>query len=110
MAKAHSTLYNHNARDAIARQLNISTNPSGRSSYSYTSSHLRLDPVVPEVCHENESYVMDIDEDYVVNNQNEDVEQVVEVMPGVHVLTKPKAKRYENSVSPPSLNFLQWLT
>jgi hypothetical protein len=51
--------------------------------------------------------MMDIDEDYVVNNQNEDVEQVVEVMPGVHVLTKPKAKRYENSVSPPSLNFLQ---
>ena len=85
MPKAHSTLYNPNSRDAIGCRLNISTNPSGRSSYSYTSSHLRLDSVIPEVCHENESYMMDIDENYVVNNQNENVEQVVEVMSGVHV-------------------------
>jgi division protein CdvB (Snf7/Vps24/ESCRT-III family) len=42
---------------------------------------------------------MDIDNDHwdVVN---EDVlEQVVEVMPDVRVITKPKAKRYDNSVS-----------
>ena len=105
MPKATSTLYNHNARNAITRQLSISTNPSGRSSYTHVSSQVRLDPVAPEVHCESESYMtgasMDIDEDHVVNSYNEDIEQVVEVMPGIHVVTKSKAKRYENSVSPP---------
>jgi hypothetical protein len=100
MPKEPSVLYNHNARNAIARQLNLSTNPSGHSSYSYTSSEVRLAPVVPEVRPEDEYYLdanMDIDEDHAIG---EDVrEQVVEVMPGVNVVTKPKAKWYDNSVS-----------
>jgi hypothetical protein len=105
MPKATSTLYNHNARNAFTRQLSISTNPSGRSSYTHVSSQVRLDPVAPEVHCENESYMMgasmDIDEDHVANNYNEDIEQVVEVMLGIHVVTKSKAKRYEISVSTP---------
>ena len=101
MPKEPSALYNHNAWNAIAHQINLSTNPSGRSSYSYTSSEVRLALVVPEVRPEDEYYPvdasMDIDEDHVIG---EDVrEQVVEVMPGVNAITKPKAKRYDNSVS-----------
>ena len=106
MPKACSKLYNHN--NAITRQLNISINPSGHSSYSYTSSQVQLDPVIPGVCCKNNSgsYVMDIDEDYLVNDHNEEIEQDIEVMPGVHVLTKPKVKQYENSVSPSLFEFL----
>jgi hypothetical protein len=103
MPKSTRSLYNHNTRVAVARQLNISTNPSGRSSYSYATSHVSLDPVVPLEDSKNESYMMDasmdIDEDHVVNDHNEDVEQVIEVMPGVHIVSNQKAKRYENSVS-----------
>ena len=112
MRKEPSVLYNHNARNAIARQLNLSTNPSGCSSYSYTSSEVQLAPVVPEVRPEDEYYPvdasMDIDEDHAIG---EDVrEQVVEVMPGVNVVTKPKAKQYNNSVSFSRFDFLLWLT
>jgi hypothetical protein len=48
---------------------------------------------------------MDIDEDHDFSNpdidMDEDGDQIVEVevMPGIHARTKPKAKRYENSVS-----------
>ena len=101
-----SKLYNHN--NAITCQLNISTNPSGCSSYLYTSSQVQLDPVVPGVCCKNNSgsYVIDIDEDYLVNDHNEEIEQDIEVMPDIHVLTKPKVKRYENFVSPFLFEFL----
>jgi hypothetical protein len=56
---------------------------------------------VPEVHPEDEYYPvdanMDIDKDHAIG---EDIqEQVVEVMPGVNVITKLKAKRYDNSVS-----------
>lgn len=103
MPKSTRLLYNHNTWVAVARQLNISTNPSGRSFYSYATSHVSLDPVVPLEDSKNESYMMDasmdIDEDHVVNDHNEDIEQVIEVMPGVHIVSNQKAKRYENSVS-----------
>jgi hypothetical protein len=105
MPKAAAGLYNHNTRNTLTRQLKFSTDSSGRSSYSYTSSQVRLDPVVPEAHREDESNVMDasmdIYEDHVNSNDNEDVGQVVEVMRGVRVVTKPKAKRYDNSVSSP---------
>lgn len=41
-----SALYDHRTRNIVARQLNISRNASGRSSsYSYTSTQIRLKQV-----------------------------------------------------------------
>jgi hypothetical protein len=105
MPKEPSALYNHNARKAIAHQLNLSTNPSGCSSFSYTSSQVPLECVVPEVRPEDECSTvdpsMDIDEDHVIGEDLQAYlqEQVVEVMPGINVKTKLKAKQYDNSVS-----------
>jgi hypothetical protein len=104
-----SSLYNHKSRNATARQLNLSTNPSGRSSYSYTSSQLPVPPVAPEphLGHEHymEDFNMDVDGtehafDDNLNNIDEDVpDEGIQVGPGVRVhIPKPKAKRYANSV------------
>jgi hypothetical protein len=105
MPKVPTQLYNHNARNTTARQLNLSTNPSGRTSYSYTSSHVQLDPVEPEA--HGEVYAvdlsMDIDDDHEVNIPSmteQEATRVFEVVPGLRVVSKLKAKRYDNSVSP----------
>lgn len=100
MPKAPSALYNHNTHDATARQLNISG--GGRNFATYTTSNVPIASVPPEAHSENEHYPdpMDIDDDNPTydDDLNEESE-TVEVMPGVHVKPKPKAKRYENSVS-----------
>lgn len=102
MPKAPSALYNHNTRDATARQLNISG--SGRNFASYTTSQIPLAPAPPEAHPEHEYYTpdmmdIDIDEDSPSHNHDPDEEpETIEVMPGVHVKSKTKAKRYENSV------------
>jgi hypothetical protein len=109
MPKEPTPLYNHNARKAIARQLNLTSNASGRSSYSYTSSQVEVNPVTREGHGEHEYYPVDsnmhdIDEDRIIEDQDIDMDgenRVIEVMPGIHVIAKPKAKRYENSVSFP---------
>lgn len=103
MPKAPSALYNHNARAATARQLNISSNASGRTTLSFPSSQVPLEPTAPEVRSENDYFTidpsMDIDEDYIPNDPSvTDEPRVIEVMPGIRVLAKQKAKRYENSV------------
>jgi hypothetical protein len=107
MPKEPSGLYNHNVRQTLTRQLCLTTNPSGRSSYSYASSQVRLDPVARSKRLEDDAYLMD--ESYVMNANmdvdnnhvvHEDVPgRVLEVMPNVRVVTKLKAKRYDNSVS-----------
>ena len=105
MPKASRPLYIYSTRNAIACHVNISTNPSGCSFYSYVSSQIRLDPLAPKVRCKDETFVMDINidvnEDYVVRDYNEDVEQLVEVILGVHVVSRPNTKWYENSVSSP---------
>ena len=109
MPKQPSALYNHNARAAIARQLNISTDRSGRTSVSYTSSHL---PVVsPAVPHPEDEYYTAADVDMDVDNETVDDptsiadRETVEVLPGVQVCIA-KAKRYTNSVGSLRLIFL----
>jgi hypothetical protein len=113
MPKQPSALYNHNARAAIARQLNISTDRSGRTSVSYTSSHL---PVVsPAVPHPEDEYytAADVNMDVNMDIDNETVDdptsiadrETVEVLPGVQVCIA-KAKQYANSVGSLRLIFL----
>jgi hypothetical protein len=117
-------LYNHSTRKATARQLNLSTSASGRSSYSYTSSTVPVAPVAHEAHPDHEYYLaagMDIDGDDAdtANNPgtaNEpgpmDVDETIEVVPGVNVHivpTKTKAKRYANSVGFLCLIFLALL-
>jgi hypothetical protein len=107
MPKQPSALYNHNARNAISRQLNISSTSSGRSSYSYRSSQVPVEFLTPDAHTEHEYYAadarMDIDDDELDNpeiNASEDGGPIIiEVMPGVRAITKVKVKRYENSVS-----------
>jgi hypothetical protein len=108
MPKTPSALYNHSSRNTTARQLNISTSTSGRSSYSFASSQVPLPPVEPQPHHDEEFYApdgMDIDEDPGPGEAMEE-DKTVEVMPGVHVhIVPPKAKRYENSVGSFRLDF-----
>ena len=100
MPKVLSSLYNHNARNAVARQLNISVNASGRSSYSYKSSQVELDATTPQphVCHERDAMedvaMFDIDENYTashddINNQDS---QIGKVVPGVKAIIKNKGE------------------
>jgi hypothetical protein len=102
MPKTPSALYNHNTREATARQLNISG--GSRNFASYVTSQVSLPPPPSEAHPEHEYYPvdpMDIDEDNPVYNHPDDSDEepeTVEVMPGVHVKPKAKAKRYENSV------------
>lgn len=102
MPKVPSALYNHATRDATARQLNISTSSTGRSLLSWRSSQVPLQPPVPLAQSTSEYYVaddMDIDDEVPANPVDEDERpQTIEVMPGVLVQPKLKAKRYENSV------------
>lgn len=110
MPKAPTQLYNHASRAATARQLNISSDSSGRQSYSYTSSRVSLPDPTPQASHD-EFYPMDVDMDGIDKDHtpgdgaitNEDTpineDATIEVMPGVHVhIVPPKAKRYANSV------------
>jgi hypothetical protein len=105
MPKIPTALYNHATRNATARQLNISGTVSGRSSYSYTSSQVTLEPVAPESHPAHEDYVNDLDVDINIDDgpgdlNTADEDGIVEVVPGVQaIITPPKAKRYENSVS-----------
>lgn len=103
MPKAPSTLYNHNARLATACQLNISSSHSGRTSLSFSSSQVQVDPTPIEVDSRNEDYAadpaMDIDEDHTVRDLDTLSGSLVKVVPGIHVMTKSKAKRYINSAS-----------
>jgi hypothetical protein len=101
MPKVPSSLYDHSSRNATARQLNISTNTSGRASYSYTSSQIPVAPIAPQPHHDHdhdqEFFIpdaMDVDEHPTPKDVEED--EIVEVTPGVHVVL-PK-KRYKNSV------------
>ena len=104
-----SALYNHNTRKVVARQLNISHDVSGRSSYSYVSSQVRLGPrrepppppppPPPPVCVEQELDVaevcmesMDINADCML-----DVDEGAD-QPVRPAITKPE-ERYENSAS-----------
>ena len=112
MPKDPTPLYSHRSRNATARQLNITTNASGRSSYSFTSTHVPVEPAVPEPHTEPEYYApdsnMDVDgaeyqapEDLnAIDKDTPDGRQPVEVAPGVHVHVNPppKARRYDNSV------------
>jgi hypothetical protein len=108
-----SSLYDHNARRVVARQLNISRGSTGRSSHcSYTSSQVSLKPLPQSHNDSNTGHElhhaayagMDIDADlpdHMVNpeaNTAEGAEQPVKVMPDI---TKPTEKHYENSVSLP---------
>jgi hypothetical protein len=97
-----SALYNHNARKVVTRQLNISHNASGRSSYSYASSQVQLEPppLPPPVrvdTAEQELDVaevsMDINADYMFD-VNGDTDQ-----PAIPTITRPEEPYYENSVS-----------
>jgi hypothetical protein len=112
MPKEPSPLYDHRARNATARQLNLSTNASGRSSYSYSSSQVPITPIAPKPPVEQDyaqDFNMDVDNsehhapDGILNTIDEDGPDEglrTEVMPGVRVkiIPKPKAKRYANSV------------
>lgn len=96
-------LYNHSARKATTRQVNVSTSASGRSSYSYASSAVPVAP--PPVPHPDHEYYeaagMDIDDDEEeIPNEQPVPNETVEVVPGIHVHVQPtsKAKRYDNSV------------
>jgi len=108
MPKAPVPLYAHSTRNATARQLNVTSSASGRSSYSYTTAHVPIEPAAPE-SHPGDDYyppnsAMDIDG---IDDDRQDTDGVipdvdegatVEAMPGVHVHIVPKAKRYDNSV------------
>jgi hypothetical protein len=103
MPKVPSALYNHNARLATARQLNISSSAEGRTILSFPSSQVQLDPTPIEVDPQHEYYTvdpaMDIDEDHIVGDPDtSNSDSIVEVAPGIRVIAKSKAKRYINSV------------
>jgi hypothetical protein len=102
MPKVPSALYNHNARLATARQLNISSSSSGRTTLSFPSSQVQVEPNPVEVDSQHEYYAvdpaMDIDEDHIVGDLDTSSGNNVEVVPGIHVIAKVKAKRYINSV------------
>jgi hypothetical protein len=118
-----TTLYDHQARKMVARQLNLSRSvtKAGRSWYSYTNSQVPLKPLAPahtqaqaehkldgtskatSVAHTDTGCLtevaMDIDVDHMANpgaNVDEDADQPpqpVEVMPGIQPTTKPKGPR-----------------
>ena len=102
-----SALYEHKARNMVARQLNISRSDTetGHSSYTDSSSQFRLKPLTPvhtqaehELCGAGcpTDAGMDIDGDHVANPG---ADQPVEVMPGIHATTKPKGPCHENENS-----------
>lgn len=99
MPKVPPTLYNHGARPVTTRQLNFSSDTDGRSSSSWVSSQVPL-PSAPQPTNlpEDDYYPADAGMDIDIDENPDDQPQTIEVMPGVHVLPKPKAKRYENSV------------
>jgi hypothetical protein len=102
MPKAPSALYNHNVRLATACQLNISSGASGRTTLSFPSAQVQVEPP-PAVDHQHDYYTvdlaMDIDEDHIPGDPDTPCsDSTIEVAPGVRVVTKPKAKRYINSV------------
>jgi hypothetical protein len=108
MPKEPSSLYNHSTRRATARQLNLSTDGSGCTSLSYTSSQAPVEPPIPAPQSQHDYYIPDanmdiddIDEGHAAHTpdaMDEDEDETIEVMSGVHVIPTKKAKRYENSV------------
>lgn len=100
-----SSLYDHNARRVVARQLNLSRG-AGRSLHCcYTSTQVPLKPLPQAHTDSNTEHElhaahadMDISADHMVNpeaNMAEGADQPVKVMPDI---TKPTEKHYENSV------------
>lgn len=101
MPKVPSALYNHNVRSATARQLNISSSASGRTSLAFPSSQVPLEPITPNVDPELDSYAVDMSMDIDDDHDDPDATRVgstIEVAPGLHIFAKQKAKRYENLV------------
>jgi hypothetical protein len=108
MPKVPAPLYSHTGRGATARQVAVSTDSSGHSSYVVTSTQILLPPVAPEAHPEDEHayYPTDVDMDIddMDNPPNstevaENEDATIKVMPGVHAqIPAPKAKRYTNSV------------
>jgi hypothetical protein len=98
-------LYNHGSRPTASRQINVSTAPAGRRNISLVSN-LILTPSTSQSHHHDNDYYpvpMDVDDEIdmpdAVNNPEDPQEEAVEALPGIKVLPKVKAKRYENSVS-----------
>lgn len=123
-----TTLYDHKARNMVARQLNMSRSVTrtGRSSYSSTSSQFPLKPLArahaqAQAEHELNGTskatsvahpviptmdMMDIDGGHMANpvanvGEDADSDQPAEVMLGIQATTKPKGPSYENSVCQP---------
>jgi hypothetical protein len=100
-------LYNHKARPTFARQISVSVaGTTGRRNVSITSN---LVPTIslPSPPPRNEEWYpmpmevdMDVDDNGDVGNRSTNSQpEAVEALPGINVVPKQKAKRYENSVS-----------
>jgi hypothetical protein len=105
-------LYNHKARKVPARQLHkLSLDKYGRGSYSYSSTQVEVKQPTP-LAHPEQAECepnvadegMDLDGGHMFSAEgpeldvNEDADPV-EAISATPVITKPKERSYENSVS-----------
>jgi hypothetical protein len=101
-----ATFWNHNARPAVARQLQMSNLCRGRSIMLYISTDVFVNPPVQVGRADNiEFYPMDFDDTNLAdgtgmdNNQLDDpADDRPTVIAGTGVIVMPPAKRYHNSV------------
>lgn len=100
-------LYNHNTRLATSRQISVSVaGTTGRRNVSLVSSLVALASQPPPLPDDYYPMPMDVDLDEVPDATAEGgaagvQSQPVQALPGIKVLPKVKAKRYENSVCLP---------
>lgn len=103
MPKVQPQLYNHSARPTTTRTYSTTTAPSGRSYVASTIRQRHVTPLSSSHPQTDDDYVpmpMDIDEDMGGTSNDLSIENEEEqIIVGVKVVAKQKAKRYENSVS-----------
>jgi hypothetical protein len=100
-------LYNHRARPIASRQIGVNVaGTTGRRNVTFTSNLIRptsLTPVVPRDPDEFFPIPMDIDNNMDIDAPDEDASgskglASIPALPGIQVVAKESAKRYENSV------------
>jgi hypothetical protein len=98
-------LYNHKARPFVSRQINVDVaGTTGHRNVSLTSNLIAPTSLPLPVLREPDELFpvpMDVDDDLgAVEGEGDSSETATAVpaLPGVHVVPKERAKRYENSV------------
>ena len=100
MPKAAPKLYNHSQRQTLAHQVASSSSSTSSGHHHVTYNTTSLDVPIPAP---DPGDAMDIDESYPEHHHLDHLtphqEEEVAELPSVKVTAKPRAKRYENSVT-----------